>query len=38
MSIRQYNTELSALIDKVVKIYIDKDKFFVGQLKGVSED
>ncbi|KKN17176.1 hypothetical protein LCGC14_0968530 [marine sediment metagenome] len=38
MSIRQYNTELGLLIDKVVKVYLDKDKFFVGQLKGVSED
>ncbi|MFX1326113.1 MAG: LSM domain-containing protein, partial [Promethearchaeota archaeon] len=38
MSIRQYNTELGTLIDKIVKVYIDKDKFFVGQLKGVSED
>ncbi len=38
MSIRQYNTELGTLIDKIVKIYIDKDKFFVGQLKGISED
>lgn len=38
MSIRQYNTELGLLIDKIVKVYLDKDKFFVGQLKGVSED
>jgi len=38
MSIRQYNTELSTLIDKIVKVYIDKEKFFVGQLKGISED
>jgi len=38
MSLRQYNTELGLLIDKVVKVYLDKDKFFVGQLKGVSED
>jgi len=38
MSIRQYNTELGSLIDKIVKVYLDKDKFFVGQLKGVSED
>ncbi|MFX0021356.1 MAG: Lsm family RNA-binding protein [Candidatus Hermodarchaeota archaeon] len=38
MSIRQYNTELGTLIDKIVKVYIDKDKFFVGQLKGISED
>ncbi|MFX1312527.1 MAG: Lsm family RNA-binding protein [Promethearchaeota archaeon] len=38
MSIRQYNTELGTLIDKIVKIYINKDKFFVGQLKGISED
>ena len=26
------------LIDKIVKVYLEKDKFFVGQLKGVSED
>lgn len=38
MSIRQYNTELGMLIDKIVKVYLNKDKFFVGQLKGVSED
>jgi len=38
MSLRQYNTELGLLIDKVVKVYLEKDKFFVGQLKGVSED
>ncbi len=38
MSIRQYNTELGLLVDKVVKVYLDKDKFFVGQLKGVSDD
>ena len=38
MSMRQYNTELGLLIDKIVKVYLDEDKFFVGQLKGVSED
>lgn len=38
MSLRQYNTELQSLIDKIVKVYLDKDKFFVGLLKGVSED
>ncbi|MFW9937952.1 MAG: Lsm family RNA-binding protein [Candidatus Thorarchaeota archaeon] len=38
MSLRQYNTELGLLIDKIVKVYLDQDKFFVGQLKGVSED
>ncbi|MFX1571305.1 MAG: Lsm family RNA-binding protein [Promethearchaeota archaeon] len=38
MSLRQYNTELGTLIDKIVKVYVDKDKFFVGQLKGISED
>lgn len=37
MSVRQYNTELGILIDKIVKVYLDDDKFFVGQLKGVSE-
>lgn len=35
---RQYNTELGLLIDKIVKVYLDDDKFFVGQLKGISED
>ena len=35
---RQYNTEIGLLIDKIVKVYLDKDKFFVGQLKGISED
>lgn len=38
MSIRPYNTELQSLIDKIVKVYCEDDKFFVGQLKGVSED
>ena len=38
MSIRQYNTELGTLIDKIVKVYLENDKFFVGQLKGISED
>ncbi|MCK4379982.1 MAG: Lsm family RNA-binding protein [Candidatus Lokiarchaeota archaeon] len=38
MSLRQYNTELGSLVDKIVKVYLDKDKFFVGQLKGVSEN
>ena len=38
MSIRLYNTELQTLIDKIVKVYCDDDKYFVGQLKGVSED
>lgn len=35
---RQYNTELGLLIDQIVKVYLDDDKFIVGQLKGVSED
>jgi len=26
------------LLDKTVKVYLEKDRFFVGQLKGVSED
>ena len=38
MSIRQYNTEIQSLIDKIVKVYCEDDKFFVGQLKGMSED
>jgi small nuclear ribonucleoprotein (snRNP)-like protein len=38
MTLRQYNTEIGNLIDKVVKIYLDGDRFFVGLLKGVSED
>ncbi|MFX0057314.1 MAG: Lsm family RNA-binding protein [Candidatus Hodarchaeota archaeon] len=37
MSLRQYNTELGLLIDKIVKVYLEKEKFFVGTLKGVSE-
>ncbi|MFW9948371.1 MAG: Lsm family RNA-binding protein [Candidatus Odinarchaeota archaeon] len=37
MSLRQYNTELQSLLDRIVKVYLDKDKFFVGTLKGVSE-
>ena len=38
MSIRQYNTEISTLIDKIVKVYLEEDKFFVGLLRGISED
>ena len=38
MSLRQYNTELGLLIDKIVKVYLHNEKFFVGTLKGVSED
>ncbi len=38
MSIRQYNTELGNFLDKIVKVYLKEDKFFVGLLKGVSED
>jgi len=38
MSLRNYNTELGMLLDKIVKVYLDNDKFFVGLLKGVSED
>ncbi|MFX1590530.1 MAG: Lsm family RNA-binding protein [Promethearchaeota archaeon] len=37
MSLRQYNTELQSLLDRIVKVYLEKDKFFVGTLKGVSE-
>ncbi len=29
---------MGLLIDKIVKVYLEKDKFFVGQLKGISED
>ncbi|MHA1149308.1 MAG: Lsm family RNA-binding protein [Promethearchaeota archaeon] len=35
---RLYNTELTTLTDKIVKVYLEGDKFFVGLLKGVSED
>ncbi|MHA1725492.1 MAG: Lsm family RNA-binding protein [Promethearchaeota archaeon] len=35
---RSYNTELKSFLDKIVKVYIDNEKFFVGQLKGISED
>lgn len=38
MSLRQYNSELGTLIDKIIKVYLDGDKFIVGQLKGISED
>ena len=38
MSVRQYNTELATLIDRIVKVYLQDDKFFVGQLKGISDD
>ncbi len=38
MSLRSYNQELGLLIDKIVKVYLVGDGFFVGQLKGVSED
>ena len=37
MSLRSFNTELGLLLDKIVKVYLDKEKFFVSQLKGVSE-
>ncbi|HEY0088496.1 MAG TPA: hypothetical protein VGB37_06615, partial [Candidatus Lokiarchaeia archaeon] len=35
---RPFNTEINTFFDKTVKVYIDDNKFFVGQLKGVSED
>ncbi len=35
---RSYNTEIGALVDKIVKVYITDEKFFVGQLKGIAED
>ncbi len=35
---REYNTELQKLIDKTVKVYIDNEKYFVGLLKGISEN
>ncbi len=35
---RSYNTELQSFLDKIVKVYLENDKFFVGQLKGISED
>ncbi|MFO7797028.1 MAG: Lsm family RNA-binding protein [Promethearchaeati archaeon] len=38
MSMREYNTELQKFIDKIVKVYIDNERFFVGTLKGVSEE
>ena len=38
MSLRTYNTELGNLIDKIIKVYVEDNKFFVGHLKGVSED
>ena len=35
---RPFNTEINSFFDKTVKVYIDDNKFFIGQLKGVSED
>ena len=31
MSLRSYNQELGLLIDKIVKVYLEGDGFFVGQ-------
>ena len=38
MSLRQYNSELGTFLDKTIKVYLDEDKYIVGQLKGVSEE
>ncbi|MBD3197825.1 MAG: hypothetical protein GF317_22430 [Candidatus Lokiarchaeota archaeon] len=38
ISFREFNTESQKFIDKIVKVYIDDGKFFVGQLKGISQD
>jgi len=38
MSLRQYNSELGTFLDKTIKVYLDGDKYIVGQLKGVSEE
>ncbi len=35
---RLFNTEIQGLIDKIIKVYLEDEKFFVGQLKGISED
>jgi small nuclear ribonucleoprotein (snRNP)-like protein len=35
---REYNSELQKFIDKIVKVYIDDDRFFVGTLKGISQE
>jgi len=35
---RPFNTEINSFFDKTVKVYIDDNKFFIGQLKGISED
>ena len=35
---RLFNTEIQGLLDKIVKVYLEDDKFFVGQLKSISED
>jgi small nuclear ribonucleoprotein (snRNP)-like protein len=35
---RSYNTQLTKLVDQIVKVYIDAKKFFVGTLKGVSKE
>jgi len=38
MSLRQYNSELGTFLDKIIKVYLNEDKYIVGQLKGVSEE
>ena len=38
MSLRQYNSELGTFLDKTIKVYLNDDKYIVGQLKGVSEE
>jgi len=35
---REYNSELQKFIDRIVKVYIDKERFFVGTLKGISQE
>ena len=35
---RLYNTEISNFTDRIVKVYLEGEKFFVGTLKGISED
>lgn len=35
---RNYNQELANLLDAIIKVHISDDKFFVGQMKGVSDN
>ncbi|MFO8019379.1 MAG: Lsm family RNA-binding protein [Promethearchaeia archaeon] len=34
---RQFNIQLNNMVDNMVKVHIGDEKYFVGQLKGISE-